>query len=62
MSRERALEAAIGRHSGMDEGRQEVLKTALEAFPDWWGRCRKCKKVVEGTPAQLRGHVCGPTD
>lgn len=36
------------------------VKAFNNAQTDWYGFCRHCGMRVEGTPAQLREHHCGP--
>lgn len=48
---------AMGRRLGMSPEARERQKE-VDAAAIWHATCRKCKKGVKGTLAQLRKHVC----
>ena len=56
--REKARAHAEARRKGMAAERKKQLSVINEAHDDWVAKCRKCGKVLTGTLAQLREHVC----
>lgn len=56
--RKRSILRRLELQRGASPEARERLKQANEAAKDWRGRCRKCGAELEGTLAELRGHVC----
>lgn len=46
----------------MDAERAVRLREYLDQQTDWVGKCRKCGKLVAGTPAFIRSHKCADDD
>jgi hypothetical protein len=59
MSDQKFIQAKLERMSGLRPDEVENMHKAQEKQDDWFGFCRKCKAKLQGTPAQLREHVCG---
>lgn len=55
----RALSAAIGRRSEAVAFARRRMAEAAKTQSDWWGVCRHCKTLIEGTPAEIAEHRCG---
>jgi len=51
-------EAAIQRRFGPDPEYREHLNEINKTFNDWKGTCRRCKKVIVGTLADIQAHTC----
>ena len=53
------VEARLARFTGQKpETRKAVAEANATAI--WWGKCRVCGQLVEGTPAELRKHRHDP--
>ena len=56
----RAVEAAHSRRTDAREIARQRAAEAAKTQSDWWGRCRRCGEVLEGTLKELKEHACGP--
>ncbi len=43
----------------MSSEKKALLTASLAEKDDWYGTCRKCKKRLRGTQAELMEHKCG---